>query len=147
MGRSDHKRSLWITSGRLRKIRRADLSTSPKPFTARSLVGMTQGARKRDARWQVEENLKESEECYARLKTKYPRTAEDVAELTQRLVRSFRKSYRIGERLSPCPWCSPSREPSDDCAGAAPWVDALARDLDPPPTCDGSGVIVKARTT
>ena len=51
----------------------------PKPFTARSLVGMTMGARKRAARI----------DCFG-IRTK---------------VHDFRTLLRIGERLRPCPGC------------------------------------------
>ena len=52
----------------------------PKPFTARSLVGMTMGARKRQAWNAYQSGLSES---WSRLRSK----------------------YHIGERLRPCPGC------------------------------------------
>ena len=77
----------------------------PKPLTARSLVGMTMGARKRKARYWME--------C-ERLHQK----AQDLQEVVDRSVGrksslrtightpiSLRHHYRIGERLRPCPGC------------------------------------------
>lgn len=62
------------------------LSADAKPFTALSLVGMTQGARKRAARircaWAVLQN-----------------GSNGAAEV----LRITRAKYRIGERLRPCP--------------------------------------------
>jgi len=59
---------------------RDPLPLPPKPFTTRSLVGMTQGARKRAAR--------------------------QDAMGVRTAVHDFRTSIRIGETLRPCPGCA-----------------------------------------
>lgn len=106
----------------------------PAPWSARSLVGMSMGARKR----------------------KYAKVVQAVtALLNGRLaspdrLRMLRSLYRIGERLRPCP----------NCMKCWPWTEMLLGDLvaalAPPKgaprrfrhlelddLCDGSGVIAK----
>lgn len=108
-------------------------------MNARSLVGMTQGARRRAARRE-----------YAPERT--PESARADA----------RARYRIGERLRPCPGCP------DCCEWAEPFddgsfflhdpemshpceysCDGTPFDCDdegnPPPRCDGSGVLPAKR--
>ena len=85
--------------------------TPPKSFTARSLVGMTMGARKRAHR-------------AAMVGLDY----EDGVRFT--LTTSTK--YRIGERLRPCPGCF-------DCAVEC-WVCHEPHEP-PDELCDGSGVI------
>jgi hypothetical protein len=123
------------------------MSTLPaKPFIPRSLVGMTQGARKRKAR-----DDKELSEFLVATLAKLEHTEE-------------RAKYRIGERLRPCPGCSvcqpcycgnPSTciglydsmyvhdKPSpacDVCCGHG-CEDGHCYKRDDAITCDGSGVI------
>ena len=92
-------------------------SEAARPFTARSLVGMTMGARKRAVR-------KAQAAVLVLLKVQ---PADPVKfTLLRRLL------YRIGERLRPCPGCF-------DCAVEC-WV--CHEPHDPPDElCGGSGVI------
>lgn len=64
-------------------------------FRATSMVGMTMGARKRGIAWEVKANLDASPSD----------TRTDNHR--RRLVGIFRGLYRIGERLRPCPGCTP----------------------------------------
>lgn len=59
-----------------------------KPFTARSLVGMTTGARKRAVR-----------------RAEYLTTIQDRMQWYLLRGPYLRAKYRIGERLRPCPGC------------------------------------------
>ncbi len=86
--------------------------TPPKPFTARSLVGMTMGARKRRSRAVsylviVDVTFIEHAETWANTdhsklfrQRKFPRHQWDLEQYNQ-----VRAQYRIGERLRPCPGC------------------------------------------
>jgi len=79
------KRARKTNGGKARKMilvqwwGRDPLPLPPKPFTTRSIVGMTQGARKRAAR--------------------------QDAMGVRTAVHDFRTSIRIGETLRPCPGC------------------------------------------
>ena len=73
-----HHRALY-RGAIMRKKQPERTSLPTKPSTARSLVGMTMGARKRAAR----------ADCFG-IRTK---------------VHDFRTLLRIGERLRPCPGC------------------------------------------
>ena len=115
----------------------------PKPFTPRSLVGMTMGARKRAA-W------------YEALRTSYDGDGGPISNRKLRLcLRSaltvrvlavtvpiewrleVRAKYRIGERLRPCVGCL--RCQCRSAFDAWPELgEELAKDH---PTCDGSGVL------
>ena len=77
---------------------RDPLPLPPKPFTPRSLVGMTQGARKRAIRRVLRSEMPS---CY-------------------RIPGAF---YRIGERLRPCPGCCAcgAIEPGNEYP--IPWCD------------------------
>ncbi len=96
---------------------RGPRATPPRPFTPRSLVGMTQGARKRAIRRVLRSEMPA---CY-------------------RLPRDF---YRLGQKLRPCAGCIRC-----ECQTAFDvWPElgeALAKDL---PTCDGSGVLPARRS-
>lgn len=111
-----------------------------KPFTARSLVGMTQGARKRAARY---DTLKASN------RTVEPSMKRYVLILFHRDYRNWTErgkghyladcaKYRIGERLRPCPGCrSCGFQPRGEV-----WIDLkthLSREVFR--ICDGSGVL------
>ena len=84
----------------------------PKPLTARSLVGMTMGARKRRSRAVaylviVDVTFIEHAETWANTdhsklfrQRKFPRHQWDLEQYNQ-----VRAQYRIGERLRPCPGC------------------------------------------
>lgn len=61
----------------------------PRPFSERSLVGMTMGARKRAA----------LSELMAAAQTPEPR------EVAGQVLDFARREYRIGQRLRPCPGC------------------------------------------
>ena len=111
----------------------------PKPLTARSLVGMTMGARKRRSRAVsylviVDVTFIEHAETWANTdhsklfrQRKFPRHQWDLEQYNQ-----VRAQYRIGERLRPCPGCF-------DCAVEC-WV--CHEPHEPPDElCDGSGVI------
>ena len=91
-------------------------------FTTRSLVGMTQGARKRKA-W-----------------TRY-QSARFLCDDVNSDWTAWRSTYRIGQKLRPCAGCLRCR-----CRSAFDaWPElgkALTKDL---PTCDGSGVLPAKR--
>ncbi len=114
----------------------------PRPLTARSLVGMTMGARKRAA-W------------YEALRTSYDGDGGPISNRKLRLCLSVltakvlsvtvptewrlevRAKYRIGQKLRPCAGCLRCK-----CRSAFDaWPELgeeLAKDH---PTCDGSGVL------
>ena len=134
-----------------------------KPFTARSLVGMSQSSRKRKARAVAfvvinsvtffEHAVPLASALHERLYRErgFPRHSEEM-----RLVRDVRAKYRIGERLRPCPGCcacwghriSSAYGEIAECCGPQTsgkrksqikamrkWQETLADD------CDGSGVL------
>ena len=137
-----------------------------KPFTPRSLVGMTQGARKRAA-W------------YEALRTSYDGDGGPISNRKLRLCLSVlttkvlsvtvptewrlevRAKYRIGEKLRPCPGCcacwghriSSAYGEIAECCGPQTsgkrksqikamrkWQETLADN------CDGSGVLPARRS-
>ena len=97
-----------------------------RPFTPRSLVGMTMGARKRGARWELAANTPSSQ------------------ERKLAMAGTLRAWYRMGERLRPCPGCLRCRSCAgcevltfegdicEDCGRETPMATT---------SCDGSGVI------
>ena len=108
--------------------------TPPKPFTPRSLVGMTQGARKRAAdRVAVAALGKDRAHAYTREYGSYLRSGEYLGAYW-----TARAKYRIGERLRPCAGCL--RCQCRSAFDAWPELgEELAKDH---PTCDGSGVLL-----
>ena len=104
-----------------------EYAVKPKPFTARSLVGMTMGARKRKA-WRdvfykdgraITESLNASQ------------------EMLLSVYNSELAKYRIGQKLRPCAGCL--RCQCQTAFDAWPELgEELAKDH---PTCDGSGVL------
>ena len=105
-----------------------------RPFTPRSLVGMTMGARKRAAKvdaWHKavtygrEVITRALRRCIATDRTKL-RVGNVAIEYAQQ-----RRRYRIGERLRPCPGCL--------ACVACGWESDFFLSLNP--CCDGSGVI------
>ena len=137
------RRHRWITEPPMR-----DPVLQPRPFTARSLVGMTMGARKRAA-W------------YEALRSSYDGDGGPISNRKLRLcLRSaltvrvlavtvpiewrleVRAKYRIGQNLRPCVGCL--RCQCRSAFDAWPELgEELAKDH---PTCDGSGVLL-ARTS
>ncbi len=121
-----------------------EFAIKPASFTPRSLVGMTQGARKRAA-W------------YEALRSSYDGDGGPISNRKLRLCNrrsvltvmvlavtvpiewrlKVRAKYRIGQNLRPCAGCIRC-----ECQTAFDvWPklgEALAKDL---PTCDGSGVL------
>ena len=107
--------------------------TPAKPFTARSIVGMSQSSRKRKARAVAfvvinsvtffEHAVPLASALHERLYRErgFPRHSEEM-----RLVRDVRAKYRIGECLRPCPGCCACGVTSEEY---------------PIPWCDGSGVL------
>ena len=92
---------------------------TPKPFTPRSLVGMTQGARKRAIRRVLRSEMPS---CY-------------------RIPGAF---YRIGQKLRPCPGCSTCARPCHYCEMQEPDDSRCPRCrqvMYSTPICDGSGVL------
>ena len=78
---------------------RAPLPLHPRPFTPRSLVGMSMGARKRAARcwlWPTESRASALEQFRAMV-AEAPSTRYEYG--------LARAKYRLGERLRPCPGC------------------------------------------
>jgi len=131
-----------------------------KPWTPRSLVGMTMGARKRAALWAVfvphcldwlgyDPSTSESPQAERRHMTgclKHSRT------LTA-LYRDERAKYRIGEKLRPCPNCLkcwPLTKTLDDgrIAALAPsGTPKRYQSLTLDDLCDGSGLLPARRST
>ena len=118
--------------------------TPPKPFTARSLVGMSQGARKRRARAVAylvivdvtfikhAETWANTEHAQLFRQRKFPRHQWDLEQYAQ-----VRAKYRIGQKLRPCVGCL--RCQCRSAFDAWPELgEELAKDH---PTCDGSGVL------
>ena len=118
----------------------------PKPLTARSLVGMTMGARKRRSRAVsylviVDVTFIEHAETWANAihsklfhQRKFPRHQWDLEQYAQ-----VRAKYRIGQRLRPCPGCHTCMP------GVKGWHIDKVRGRFKMPTvawsCDGSGVL------
>ncbi len=90
------RRHRWITEPPMR-----DPVLQPRPFTDRSLVGMTQGARKRAAdRVAVAALGNDRAHAYTREYGSYLRSGEYLGAYW-----AARETYRIGERLRPCLGC------------------------------------------
>lgn len=111
---------------------------TPKPFTARSLVGMSQSAKRRAARARFVELVLTSQGMEIKPGDEGPRWfhlwCRGSSDVTSRDpdYAALRTNYRIGERLRPCPGCF-------DCAVEC-WV--CHEPHEPPDElCDGSGVI------
>ena len=100
-----------------------EYAVKPKSFTARSLVGMTMGTRKRAV-------LKEM-------------VRKDHLENGQRLdYWEVRAKYRIGQKLRPCAGCLRCQ-----CRSAFDAWPELGEELAKyHPTCDGSGVLPARRS-
>ena len=128
-----------------------------KPFTARSLVGMSQSSRKRKARAVAfvvinsvtlfEHAVPLASSLHERLYRErgFPRHSEDMMR-----VRDVRAKYLIGERLRPCHGCS-ACNPSMSCCGCRhgyePWDNRYSHHIcDPEGPCDGSGVLPARRS-
>jgi len=117
------KRARKTNGGKARKMilvqwwGRDPLPLPPKPFTTRSLVGMTQGARKRAAR--------------------------QDAMGVRTAVHDFRTSIRIGETLRPCPGCCAC----SPCNVSRIHLVRLCTSAYPRTICDGSGVLPARRGT
>ena len=124
---------------------------SPRPLTARSLVGMSQSARKRRSRAVaylviVDVTFIEHAETWANAihsklfhQRKFPRHQWDLEQYAQ-----VRAKYRIGERLRPCPGCHTCMP------GVKGWHIDKVRGRFKMPTiawsCDGSGVLPARRS-
>lgn len=112
-----------------------------KPFSPRSLVGMTMGARKRAARCAAVKHPMRKRvklvwfKCWSRDYHRRCATLEDA--ISQAHYEDSRARYRIGERLRQCPWCKLVTSLTGQCPGRG-WNRDLLPDLSPP--CDGSGV-------
>ena len=95
-----------------------------RPFTARSLVGLSEGAKKR---------LRERIFCGEQL----PPFALGADSVT--------KGLRIGERLRPCNGCTACNSAMSCCGcrhGYEPWDNRYSHHIcDPEGPCDGSGVL------
>lgn len=91
-------------------------------FSARSLVGMTQGARKRTVMARIARNVQEWDA------TGQQYTPDTVAMLVPR----YRNIYRIGQRPRPCPGCWQCRE---DLFGYGGFPGGDPRDFEPDPEC------------
>ena len=104
-----------------------------KPFTPRSLVGMTMGARKRAADREAVNALgKDRAHAYTCEYGSYLRSGEYLGAYW-----TARAKYRISERLRPCAGCL--RCQCQTAFDAWPELgEELAKDH---PTCDGSGVL------
>lgn len=132
----------------------------PKPFTARSLVGMTMGARKRAAYYEALRMTADGGPISNRALRCCLRTALTPAVLANSVPLDYRMEvrakYHIGERLRPCPGCcacwgrriSSAYGEHAECCGPQTsgkrksqinamrkWQEKLADD------CNGSGVM------
>ena len=128
----------------------------PKPFTSRSIVGMTMGARKRAARLQYMLHTYEIGPIRREVLSVFAPC--DAASHTYK--RAWRM-YRIGQRLRPCPGCcacwghriSSAYGEIAECCGPQTsgkrksqikamrkWQETLADN------CDGSGVLPARRS-
>ena len=107
----------------------------PKPLTARSLVGMTMGARKRAARAQYMYGAYILRDCRRYVLRLFAETKDGVSSEYKRAWRM----YRIGQRLRPCPGCHTCMP------GAKGWHIDKVRGRFKMPTiawsCDGSGIL------
>jgi hypothetical protein len=109
-------------------------------MTPRSLVGMTMGARKRAALY---ESLFNQDTSHIKMTTKQLRMVWRNVWPLSAWARSerekLRKSYRIGQRLRPCPGCHAC------IPGVKGWHIDKVRGRFKMPTiawsCDGSGVL------
>ena len=104
-----------------------EYAVKPKSFTARSLVGMTMGARKRAA-WALAATTHQHRD-YSDPDQLF--NAEVDAEQARQWAENLKAAstkYRIGERLRPCPGCCA-------CGVSDPGNEY------PIPWCDGSGVL------
>lgn len=103
-----------------------------KPFTARSLPGMTQGARKRKAH--AEASMEAA--------------GEEITGTLARALAAIRAKYRIGERLRPCPGkhgcvnCTRTCGACEDLCLDDTWCLRCGAVMTTDgPFCDGSGVL------
>ena len=134
------RRHRWITEPPM-----CDPVLHPRPFTARSLVGMTQGARKRAAWYEALRSNHDGDggpisNRKLRLCLRSALTVRVLAvtvPIEWRL--EVRAKYRIGERLRPCPGCHTCMP------GVKGWHIDRVRGRFKMPTiawsCDGSGVL------
>ena len=117
-------------------------------FTARSLVGMSMGARKRAAWYEALRSSHDGDggpisNRKLRLCLRNPLTVRVLAVTVPTEWRlEVRAKYRIGERLRPCAGClrCKCRSAFDACPELG---EELAKDH---PTCDGSGVLPARRS-
>ena len=136
----------------MRKKQPERTSLPTKPLTARSLVGMTMGARKRAAKSEgVRIGCKAGPKICDKLRKRmwrvwaqapYARTArtEELAKIWQDMY----AKYRIGKRLRPCPGCSVCARPCHYCEMQEPDDSRCPRCrqvMYSKPICDGSGVL------
>lgn len=118
-----------------------------RPFTARCLVGMTMGARKRAALYDAARSGAppiSNRKLHLCLAPPRPKTM-----CLEDWRRECRSKYRIGERLRPCPGCLKC----EACIGceALEFVGALCEQCgkERQPiyvSCDGSGVLPARKT-
>ena len=144
-----HHRALY--RGAIMRKKQPERTPLPvKPFTPRSLVGMSQSARKRRSRAVaylviVDVTFIEHAETWANAihsklfhQRKFPRHQWDLEQYAQ-----VRAKYRIGERLRPCPGCHTCMP------GVKGWHIDKVRGRFKMPTiawsCDGSGVLPARR--
>ena len=107
----------WISDGTGRWYRRQRAffkqrpTVPPRPFSPRSLVGMSQSARKRAAKFVAwHKAVTYGQEVITRALRRCiasDRTTLRVENVAAEYVKQ-RRRYRLGERLRPCPnpWCS-----------------------------------------
>lgn len=111
---------------------------TPRPFSARSLVGMTMGARKRAAWYQALRSSYDgnggpisNRELRLSLTTLSPAVL--AVTVPREWRRQIRAKYRIGQRLRPCPGCC-------ECQGCYGSKKCSV-------LCDGSGVLPARKAT
>ena len=112
-------------------------------MSPRSLVGMTQGARKRAARATVDNLCGSGSGAVLRMHRLLRQKPSHVtAGQIVAWYHGVRSKYRIGERLAPCFYCEgPEAIASHRCPTMTrTWLLKPAR-----PTCDGSGLVPARR--
>ena len=137
------RRHRWITEPPM-----CDPVLQPRPFTARSIVGMSGSAKRRAARALFVELVITSQGTDITPGDKgqrwfhlWCRGSGDVASRDPDYA-ALRAKYRIGERLRPCVGCL--RCQCRSAFDAWPELgEELAKDH---PTCDGSGVLPARRS-
>jgi len=100
-----HHRALY-TGARMRKAQPIELAPlPPRPFSPRSLVGMSQGSRKRAA-WDHAATMHVLRDHSDPDQLINPEVDAEQERRWSENLKAARRHYRIGERLRPCQGCA-----------------------------------------